>query len=54
MDTDRLVIAVKTAHNVLRKSIKSKHRYKVEIKQDYVNYSVNKRISLWQMTIQKK
>ena len=54
VDTDRLVIAVKTAHNVLRKSIKSKHRYKVEIKQDYVNYSVNKRISLWQMTIQKK
>lgn len=54
VDTDRLVIAVKTAHNVLRKSILSKHRYKVEIKQDSVNYSVNKRISLWQMTIQKK
>ncbi|PJR03555.1 hypothetical protein [Avrilella dinanensis] len=54
VDTDRLAIAVKTAHSVLRKSTKSKQRYKVEIKQEPVNYTVNKRISLWQMTIQKK
>lgn len=54
VDTDRLEIAVKTAHSILRKSTKSKQRYKVEIKQEPVNYTVNKRISLWQMTIQKK
>ncbi|WP_336733389.1 hypothetical protein, partial [Chryseobacterium sp. VD8] len=54
VDTDRLAIAVKTAHSILRKSTKSKQRYKVEIKQEPVNYTVNKRISLWQMTIQKK
>ncbi|MBD8389175.1 hypothetical protein [Dysgonomonas sp. BGC7] len=53
IDTNELSIAVKTAHNILRRSTKFKHKYKIEINREAVNHTVNKSISLWQMTIQK-
>lgn len=53
IDTDKLSIAVKTAHNVLRRSTKFKQKYKIDIDRNAVNHSANKSISLWQMTIQK-
>lgn len=54
VDKDRLAIALKTAHSVLRKSTKLKQLYKVQINQTPVNHTLNKTISLWQMTIQKQ
>ena len=54
VDTDQLPIAVKTAHSVLRKSTKLKEQYKIEINQEPINHTLNKKISLWQMTIQKR
>ena len=50
--TDQLFIAVKTAHNVLRKTTRNKQKYKIEIKPELVNYSEKKGIALWQMKIQ--
>lgn len=54
MDTDKIIIAVKTAHNVLRKSTRNKQKYQIEIKSELVNHPVKKGITLWQMIIQKK
>lgn len=53
MDTDKLSIAVKTAHNILRRSTKFKQKYKIDINRNAVNHAAIKSISLWQMTIQK-
>lgn len=53
IDVDKLPIAVKTAHNILRKSTKLKQKYKIDINRNAVNYTAIKSISLWQMTIQK-
>lgn len=52
IETDRLEIAVKTAHNIIRRS--KKQKYYVEVAQNPVSYPLNKGISLWQMKIQKK
>lgn len=52
MDTDKLSIAVKTAHNILRRSTKFKQKYKIDINRNAVNHTAIKSISLWQMTIQ--
>lgn len=54
MDTDKIIIAVKTAHNILRKSTRNKQKYQIEIKTELVNHPVKKGITLWQMIIQKK
>lgn len=54
IDADKIIIAVKTAHNILRKSTRNKQRYKIEIKPELVNYPKKKGIALWQMIIQKK
>ena len=53
VDTDKLSIAVKTAHNILRKGTRLKQKYKIDINQNAVNHTAIKSISLWQMTIQK-
>ncbi|UTA69056.1 hypothetical protein [Emticicia sp. 21SJ11W-3] len=53
MNTDKLSIAVKTAHNILRRSTKFKKKYKIDMNRNAVNYTAIKSISLWQMTIQK-
>lgn len=53
IDTDKLSIAVKTAHNILRRSTKFKQKYKIDINRNAVNHTAIKSISLWQMTIQK-
>src|SRR5574343_173244 len=52
IETDRLEIAVKTAHNIIRRC--KKQKYYVEVEQNSVSYPLNKGISLWQMKIQKK
>jgi len=54
MDNDKIIIAVKTAHNILRKSTRNKQKYQIEIKPELVNHPVKKGITLWQMIIQKK
>lgn len=54
IDKDTINIAVKTAHNILRKSTRNKQKYKIEIKPDLFNHSEKKGIALWQMKIQKK
>jgi len=53
IEIDKLPIAIKTAHNILRKSTKFKQKYKIDINRDVVNHPAIKSISLWQMTIQK-
>ncbi len=53
IDNDELPIAVKTAHNILRRSTKFKQKYKIDINRNAVNHTAIKSISLWQMTIQK-
>lgn len=53
IETDQLTIAVKTAHNILRRSTRNKQKYKIEIKPELVNNSEKKGIALWQMKIQK-
>lgn len=53
IDVDQLFIAVKTAHNVLRKTTRNRQKYHIEIKPELVNYSEKKGIALWQMKIQK-
>ena len=53
IDNDELPIAVKAAHNILRRSTKFKQKYKIDINRKAVNHTANKSISLWQMTIQK-
>lgn len=51
---DQLTIAVKTAHNIIRKNTTYRNKYKVQIKRESVQDNSKKGISLWQMTIQKK
>lgn len=53
LDADKLPIAVKTAHNILRRAAKYKLKYKIDIIQDTVSHTTNKNISIWKMTIQK-
>ncbi|MCU4577976.1 hypothetical protein KTJ34_11095 [Acinetobacter courvalinii] len=53
IDTDKLPIAIKTAHNILRRSSKLKRKYKININPNIINHSEIKSISLWQMTIHK-
>jgi len=50
---DRLTIAVKTAHNIIRKNTTYRNKYLVEIKKEPVCDTKNKSISLWQMNLQK-
>lgn len=54
IDKDTIIIAVKTALNILRKSTRNKQKYKIEIKPDLVNHPEKKGIAIWQMKIQKK
>ncbi|WP_034893859.1 hypothetical protein [Gillisia sp. Hel_I_29] len=51
---DQLTIAVKTAHDIIRKNTTYQNKYKVEIKRESVRDTTKKGISLWQMTLQKK
>lgn len=51
---DQLTIAVKTAHNIIRKNTTNRNKYKVEIIREPVRDTSKKGISLWQMTLQKK
>lgn len=53
IDNDGLPIAVKTTHNILRRSTKLKHKYKIDINRNAVNYTAIKSISVCQMIIQK-
>lgn len=54
LDKDTLKIAVKTAHSIIRRCNKLKHKYRVEIKKEAFISSSHKKTSLWQMKIQKK
>ena len=51
---DQLTIAVKTAHNIIRKNTTYKNKYNVEIIKESVRDTTKKGISIWQMTLQKK
>ncbi len=51
---DQLTIAVKTAHNIIRKNTTYRNQYNVGVKKEPVYDTAKKGISLWQMTIQKK
>lgn len=51
---DQLTIAVKTAHNIIRKNATYRNKYNVEIKKEPVRDTTKKGISLWQMTLQRK
>ncbi|SIQ20325.1 hypothetical protein [Maribacter ulvicola] len=51
---DQLTIAVKTAHNIIRKNSTYGNKYKVKVKKESVHDTSKKGISLWQMTLQKK
>lgn len=51
---DRITIAVKTAHNIIRKNTTYRNKYKVEIKKESTFDSTKKGISIWQMTLQRK
>lgn len=53
LDADKLPIAVKTSHNILRRAAKYKLRYKIDIIRDTMSHTTNKNISIWKMTIQK-
>ncbi|RZJ50557.1 MAG: hypothetical protein EOO44_16165 [Flavobacterium sp.] len=53
LDGDKLPVAVKTAHSILRRATKYKSKYKIDILQHAINHTTNKNISLWKMTIQK-
>lgn len=54
LEEDQLTIAVKTAHNIIRKNTTYRNNYNVDIKKEPVHDIAKKGISLWQMTIQKK
>lgn len=54
LEEDQLTIAVKTAHNIIRKNTTYKNKFNMEIKKEPVHDITKKGISLWQMTIQKK
>tara|TARA_R110002049_G_scaffold187779_1_gene356052 strand:+ start:6125 stop:7444 length:1320 start_codon:yes stop_codon:yes gene_type:complete len=54
LEEDQLTIAVKTAHNIIRKNTTYKNKFNVDIKKEPVRDITKKGISLWQMTIQKK
>lgn len=51
---DQLTIAIKTAHNIIRKNTTYRNKYNVEIKKESVYDTTKKGISLWQMILQKK
>lgn len=53
IDIDELLIAVKTAHNILRRSTKHKQKYRIDINQTTANQTTVNNISIWEMTIQK-
>src|SRR5690606_15594249 len=54
IEEDQLTIAVKTAHNIIRRNTTYKNKFNVDIKKEPVRDITKKGISLWQMTIQKK
>lgn len=54
LETDKFSIAVKTAHNTLRRSAGLKNKYTITINKQASYTGQNKGISIWQMTIQKK
>lgn len=54
IEEDQLTIAVKTAHNIIRKNTTYRNKYNVGVKKEPVYDTTKKGISLWQMTIQKK
>ncbi len=54
LEEDQLTIAVKTAHNIIRKNTAYRNKYKLEIKKELVQDTSKKGISIWQMTLQKK
>jgi hypothetical protein len=54
LETDKFSIAVKTAHNTVRRSAGLKNKYTVTINKQASYTGQNKGISIWQMTIQKK
>ena len=51
---DRITIAVKTAHNIIRKNTTYRNKYKVEIKKESISDITKKGISIWQMTLQRE
>jgi hypothetical protein len=54
LETEKFSIAVKTAHNTLRRSAGLKNKYRITINKQASYTGQNKGISIWQMTIQKK
>lgn len=54
LETEKFSIAVKTAHNTLRRSAGLKNKYIITINKEASCRGQNKGISIWQMTIQKK
>lgn len=54
LEEDQLTIAVKTAHNIIRKNNTYRNKYNVDVKKEPVHDTTKKGISIWQMTIQKK
>ncbi|MDC6361627.1 MULTISPECIES: hypothetical protein [Flavobacteriaceae] len=54
LEEDQLPIAVKTAHNIIRKNATYRNQYKLSIETEPVHDAINNGISLWKMVIQKK
>lgn len=54
LEQDQLTIAVKTAHNIIRKNTTFKNIFNIDIIKEPIHNTAKKGISLWQMTIQKK
>ncbi|WP_149304204.1 hypothetical protein [Pareuzebyella sediminis] len=54
LEEDQLPIAVKTAHNIIRKNATYRNQYKLSIETEPVHDVINNGISLWKMIIQKK
>lgn len=54
IEVEKLSIAVKTAHRILKISLKQKNKYLVTIKKEPFTPTPNTGISIWQMTIQKQ
>lgn len=51
---DQITIAVKTAHNIIRKNTTLRNKYKVEVSRESIVDNTKTGISIWQMTLQKK
>ncbi|MAS21239.1 hypothetical protein [Leeuwenhoekiella palythoae] len=51
---DKITIAVKTAHSIIRKKTAYRNKYKIDIKTEAQSDTNKKGISIWQMTLQKK